>query len=187
VPVYYEHIGDAVFAMRFLDDNAMVRIISLRLHQRLHQPRPFYCPGIFFFFRQDIGCAPIRLGVLTVWLPLIAILILAPAVHAQPGGSQPPHFAALPTSGPAPLTVTFCASAGIGIDFGDGTSSGMNIAQNGKNGNCPTGGSSYATHIYTVPGTYQLRGFPCPSPNDTICGEVAQQASAVKIAVTPGA
>ena len=109
---------------------------------------------------------------------IIATMMMAPAVRAQP-----PYFTASPTSGRAPLTVTFCASAGIAIDFGDGTSSAMGMAQSGD---CLAGSTSYVKHIFTAAGTYQLRGFPCPSPHDSICGEVAQQASAVTIAVTPG-
>ena len=113
-------------------------------------------------------------------LPLIATMMMAPVVHAQPGG--PPHFTASPTSGRAPLTVTFCASAGVAIDFGDGTSSAMGLAQSGD---CPVGGTSHIKHIYTAAGTYQLRGAPCPGSQNTNCGEVAMQASAVKIIVTP--
>jgi hypothetical protein len=115
-------------------------------------------------------------------LTLIAIIIVTTTGHAQPAesGTQAPHFTASPTSGQAPLTVTFCASAGIGVDFGDGTSS-RGIAPSGA---CPMGDVSF-THIYTAAGTYQLRGFPCPSSHDTICGEVARQANTVTITVVP--
>jgi hypothetical protein len=88
-------------------------------------------------------------------------------------------FDAIPTSGPAPLTVRFCASAGIGVDFGDGVSSGMGP----PSGACPRGGVS-VTHTYTAAGVYRLRGFPCPGSQNTNCGEVAQKAAAVVITVT---
>jgi len=85
-------------------------------------------------------------------------------------------------TGRAPLTVAFCASAGIGIDFGDGVSSGMGIAQSGD---CPEGVTSYTKHTYTAAGTYRLRGTPCPSStHGAVCGAVAQQASAITITVT---
>ena len=110
-----------------------------------------------------------------------AVITAVDSAHGQPADLQPPRFTASPTSGPAPLTVTFCASAGIGIDFGDGTTSGMGMA---RRNDCPAGSSSFATHIYSVAGTYQLRGFPCPSPHENICGEVARQAGTIKIIVT---
>jgi hypothetical protein len=49
------------------------------------------------------------------------------AVGGQPAEAiaQTVHFTAAPIAGPTPLIVRFCASAGISIDFGDGTSSGM--------------------------------------------------------------
>jgi hypothetical protein len=115
-------------------------------------------------------------------LGLIAAAAATVAVDAQLSGSPAPHFAASPTSGRAPLTVTFCASAGITIDFGDGASSGMDKAPPGA---CPAGDGSYVTHTYTAAGTYQLRGFPCPSQHDAVCGGVAEQASAVAITVLP--
>jgi hypothetical protein len=115
-----------------------------------------------------------------VGLLLIATTMMASVVHAQPRGS--PHFTASPTSGRAPLTVTFCASAGVAINFGDGTSSAMGMAQSGD---CPVGRTSHIKHTYTAAGTYQLRGAPCPGSQNTNCGEVAKQASAVKIIVAP--
>ncbi len=90
------------------------------------------------------------------------------------------HFAAFPTSGPAPLTVKFCASAGIAIDFGDGTSSAMGKTQNGD---CPGNVHSYTSHTYPIPGTYHLHGFPCPSHN-SMCGAVAKKANMITIIVT---
>jgi PKD domain len=96
--------------------------------------------------------------------------------------AQSVQFTASPTSGPAPLTVKFCASAGISIVFGDGTSSGMGSAQDG---NCSAGLSWYTSHTYTAPGTYRLRGFPCPSSMfHTECGQAAAQANGVIITVT---
>jgi hypothetical protein len=117
-------------------------------------------------------------------LTLIVVVIATIVAQAQPttDGNRTAHFTASPTSGPAPLTVKFCASAGIGIDFGDGMSSGMGIAQSAD---CPAGETSYTTHTYTAPGTYQLRGLPCPSQHDIVCGGVAAQASATTITVTP--
>jgi hypothetical protein len=110
-------------------------------------------------------------------LTLVATIMASSASCAQTS-----YFAATPTTGRAPLTVMFCASAGTAIDFGDGTSSAMGMAQSGD---CPAGGTSYVKHIYTAAGTYQLRGLPCPGSQNTNCGEVAKQASAVKIIVTP--
>ena len=94
--------------------------------------------------------------------------------------AQSAHFSASPSSGVAPLTVKFCASAGIGIDFGDGTSGSMGIAQKGD---CPPEAFSYTTHTYREPGQYRLRGFPCPSAHDVVCGQVARLASAITITV----
>jgi hypothetical protein len=104
-------------------------------------------------------------------------------------GRQPPeaiaqtvHFTAEPTAGPAPLTVKFCASAGIVIDFGDGTRSGM---QGARSGDCPAGLSTFVLHTYTAPGTYHLHGFPCPSSMlNPECGEAAGQAATVSVTVT---
>ena len=116
-----------------------------------------------------------------VAMPIIAAAGIVAAAHAQPttDGKQAPYFTASPISGPAPLTVTFCSSAGIGVDFGDGTYS-MGPAPTGA---CQSGQSGF-THTYTQPGNYQLRGAPCPSPHDVVCGGTAEQASAVKITVT---
>ena len=118
-------------------------------------------------------------------LSLPTMLFLMPAGQAQIGasGTQSSYFAASRTSGEAPLTVTFCASAGITIDFGDGTSSGMGIA---RNGDCPMANSLMTRHTYTTAGDYQLTGLPCPSStHGESCGEVARQASSVKIIVAP--
>ena len=111
-------------------------------------------------------------------------VVLALTVTVAVGASlaQSPLFSAAPTSGPAPLTVTLCASAGILIDFGDGSRSGLAMPQDGV---CATAGSVFVKHTYTMPGTYQLRGFPCPSPHAEVCEEVAHQASKVSITVTP--
>jgi hypothetical protein len=84
-------------------------------------------------------------------------------------------------SGKRPLIVEFCASAGIGIDFGDGTSGGMGIAPEGR---CPRPGSVFITHKYESTGAYKLKGFPCPGFNAVHCGAVASQANAVTIEVT---
>ena len=96
--------------------------------------------------------------------------------------AQTVHFTAEPSAGSAPLTVKFCASAGIVIDFGDGTRSGM---QGARSGDCQAGLSTFVLHTYTAPGTYHLRGFPCPSsmlyPE---CGEAAAQAGTVNVTVT---
>jgi len=80
------------------------------------------------------------------------------------------------------LTVKFCSSAGIVINFGDGTSSGMGAA---RDSDCPTGFSSFASHTYAAHGIYRLRGFPCPSSKlHPACAEAAAQASAMTIEVT---
>src|SRR3954468_6337833 len=92
------------------------------------------------------------------------------------------YFGASPTSGKAPLVVTFCATAGIGVDFGDGTTAGLS---QGPTGICRTGGLS-ATHTYAAAGIYRVKGFPCPGSHNTDCGEVANQASAVVITVLAG-
>jgi len=106
------------------------------------------------------------------------------AMGGQPAEAiaQTVHFAAAPIAGPTPLIVRFCASAGINIDFGDGTSSGM---QGERNGDCPAGLSYFVSHTYTAPGIYHLRGFPCPSSMLHLeCGEAAGQASSVTVTVT---
>jgi hypothetical protein len=107
---------------------------------------------------------------------LLAIVGPCPLVLAQQAAS----FSATPTSGRAPLTVRFCASAGITIDFGDETSGGMVEATRGE---CPSGLTASTTHTYTSPGSYQLRGIPCPGVNAAACGAAAAQANAVKITV----
>jgi hypothetical protein len=109
---------------------------------------------------------------------------MAGPVAAQPptNGRQPAHFSASPISGPAPLTVTFCASAGITIDFGDGSIGGMG---NASDRDCPAGDPSYTSHTYRAHGVYRLRGIPCPGIHAAICGDVANQASATTITVTP--
>ena len=102
--------------------------------------------------------------------------------RAAANDAQSMQFSASPTSGPAPLTVKFCASAGISIDFGDGTSSGMGGVQDGD---CPAGLSSYTSHTYTRPGVYRLRGSPCPgSALHPACAEAASQAGMISIIVT---
>lgn len=115
------------------------------------------------------------------WVAVAAVVVVAAGIvetEAQSG-----QFSASPTTGRAPLTVRFCASAGIGIDFGDGSSSGMGIAQSGT---CPAGSPMTAKHTYAKPGTFQLRGFPCPSAVDeNPCAEVARIAGTVTITVTP--
>jgi len=111
------------------------------------------------------------------------MIVAAVAADTQQARSEPASFIASPTSGPAPLTVKFCASAGISINFGDGAGSGMGASPRGA---CPSEAPMYATHVYAAPGSYRLLGSPCPSAGgDNVCGEVAQQASAVTIAVTP--
>jgi hypothetical protein len=109
---------------------------------------------------------------------IVIILIATIAAHSQ----QAVQFSASPLSGPAPLMVTFCSSAGIAIDFGDGTISAMELAQGSD---CPAGASSHVRHTYAAPGTYQVRGLPCPGSQNTNCGEAARLASAVRIDVTP--
>jgi hypothetical protein len=119
-----------------------------------------------------------KLKLSSLGLIINTMIVASAVVHAQP---TPPSFTATPTSGRAPLMVKFCAMAGITIDFGDGASSGMDIAQSSD---CPTGFGSYTTHTYATAGVYQLRGIPCPGVNAAVCGAAADQASAVKITVT---
>ena len=75
----------------------------------------------------------IRIFGLILIASIMAIPVSTGTSHTQPAG-----FIASPTFGKAPLTVTFCSIAGVGIDFGDGTSSGMDMAQSGD---CPAGSS----------------------------------------------
>lgn len=124
------------------------------------------------------------LGALVLWVMTLfagAALSLFRAQLAE-SHAQATQFFAVPTSGRLPLSVTFCASAGIAIDFGDGTSVGMGPAPAGA---CPAGLSTYALHTYAAPGAYHLRGSPCPSsvlhPG---CGEAAVQANEVTITVS---
>jgi hypothetical protein len=113
----------------------------------------------------------------------VILAIVAAVVEPGPCRAQSERFTASPTSGRAPLTVTFCASAGIVINFGDGTSGSMGIAQSGE---CPAGSLSVARHTYAAAGAYQLSGLPCPSStHGASCGEVARQAGTVTINVTP--
>jgi PKD repeat protein len=104
-------------------------------------------------------------------------------VYAQPDTAlaQTPYFSAAPMSGNAPLTVTFCASVGIALDFGDGVSAAMGMAPSGE---CPAGVTSSIRHTYAAAGIYQVRGLPCPGSMYTTCGLVAQMASAIQITVT---
>lgn len=113
----------------------------------------------------------------------IALLSVVAFTDAGAAGQaqEQAYFSASPTSGQAPLTVKFCASAGIGIDFGDGTSSGMGLAQSGD---CTAVDASFTTHLYSKPGAYRLRGFPCPGIHASHCEAVARQASALTITVT---
>ena len=115
---------------------------------------------------------------------VVVLSAITSAAWAQPASTDSSElFTASPTSGRAPLTVTFCASAGIGIDFGDGASSGMGIAQSGE---CPMPNATITRHTYAAAGTYRVRGLPCPSAtHGASCGAAAQQASAVTITVTP--
>ena len=111
------------------------------------------------------------------------VIVAAVAADTQRARSEPARFIASPTSGSAPLLVKFCASAGIAINFGDGAGSGLGAPPRGV---CPSEAPMYATHVYTAPGIYRLVGSPCPSASGgDVCGEVAQQASAVTIVVTP--
>lgn len=113
----------------------------------------------------------------------VAVAIIVAAAMVVETKAQSGQFSASPTSGQAPLTVTFCASAGISIEFGDGDSSGMSVAESGT---CPVGSPMTARHTYASAGTFQLRGFPCPSAADeNPCAEVARIAGTVKITVTP--
>ena len=109
-------------------------------------------------------------------------IVVAVATNLVETEAQSDQFSASPTSGRAPLTVTFCASAGIAIDFGDGSSSGMSIAQSGE---CPAGSPMTAKHTYAAAGTFQVHGSPCPVAGANPCGEAARIASTVKITVTP--
>ena len=110
---------------------------------------------------------------------LLGVVFSVSFGSAQP--LEPAYFSASPMSGKRPLIVEFCASAGIGIDFGDGTSGGMGIAPEGT---CPRPGSVFITHKYENTGAYKLKGFPCPGINALHCGAVASQANAVTIEVT---
>jgi hypothetical protein len=146
-------------------------------------------PGWFLLVPQVLG------GVVDQSAPLDRVAaeaseaqkVAQPSITSGPSGSQNPvafaQFTASPTSGQAPLTVTFCSSAGIAIEFGDGTSSGMGVAQSGE---CPTDAFVTTKHTYAAAGTYQLSGSPCPSSAyGNSCGEAARQASSVQITVTP--
>jgi|SRR5579872_2594979 len=113
----------------------------------------------------------------TVWF--LGAVFSPSFAGAQP--VEPAYFSASPKSGKGPLIVEFCASAGIGIDFGDGTTGGMEIAPEGT---CPRPGSVFTTHKYENTGSYKLKGFPCPGINAIQCGAVAKQATAIIIEVT---
>jgi hypothetical protein len=163
------HAGGLSMSTRFLELIAAPAIADRRQRARLLWRAP---------------CAPLVTTAGIVSLDLVAAILSASAVHAQPAtnGPQSALFSASPTSGPAPLTVKFCSAAGIGIDFGDGKGSGMGVSSSGE---CPAGMGSSVTHVYTVPGTYQLRGSPCPGSPNSRCGEAADQANTVTITVTP--
>jgi len=116
----------------------------------------------------------------------LALLLMLPCgaarLSAAPGAADAAKFAAYPTSGPAPLTVKFCAFAGISIDFGDGSSSGLGKA---KSGDCPGDAPLVTTHSYGTPGVYRIGGAPCPSAElHPLCGEVANLANTITITVT---
>ena len=109
------------------------------------------------------------------------VLPFSGAMAAEDSQPSAPYFSASPASGPAPLTVKFCASAGIGIDFGDGTSGGMGPAHAAD---CAKPAAVFTTHVYEKPGTYKLGGFPCPGVNAAQCGAVADQAKTLTVTVT---
>jgi len=141
--------------------------------QRLHSPislSPHMSKRWLGLIAPTLALSGIRLSPSAIFI----ILIATTAAHGQ----QAVQLSASPLSGPAPLTVTFCSSAGIAIDFGDGTISAMDLAQGNE---CPTGASSHVQHTYAAPGTYQVRGLPCPGSQNTNCGETARLASAVRI------
>jgi hypothetical protein len=127
---------------------------------------------------------PLKLGIGACGVLFFAS-IAAGEVAAGPGAvydTRSSQFNASPTSGSAPLTVKFCAIAGISIDFGDGTSGGMGVA---RSGDCPIGLLSYTSHTYTAPGLYRLHGSPCPSSVlHPACAEASQLAGTVSITVT---
>ena len=76
-------------------------------------------------------------------LALCTLLAASAAFAAEPTVLKGQPFSASPTSGMAPLTVTF-SGVGSGIEFGDGTGQAKNdgIALN------------HASHIYSTAGTY---------------------------------
>jgi PKD repeat protein len=76
--------------------------------------------------------------------------VLATATITVIGGSQY-SLSATPTSGQAPLTVSFSVQNGDTVDFGDG-SNGCSVSADPLNCFIP----QTFTHTYTVPGTYQV-------------------------------
>src|SRR5437667_5400024 len=99
---------------------------------------------------NTIATLIVRVSYPSLLIMLAGSMILA---HVSMSAAQLASFSAVPQSGPAPLAVKFCASAGVVIDFGDGTHSGMGAAAPGE---CPAGLNSYVSHTYTIPGEYRL-------------------------------
>ena len=132
--------------------------------------------------------SPRRHSLICRWVSVAIALtttIAAPLVGAQEADAKTARFTASPATGRAPLTVTFCSAAGISLNFGDGATSGFGLA---KRGDCRLLGATavMVRHTYAKPGTYQLRGMPCPgSSGADVCAAVAQQANGMKIIVRP--
>ena len=80
------------------------------------------------------------------------------------GGGNTAGFSAAPTSGAAPLSVTFRASAGdetsVSIDFGDGSARGQASVDS------TNAGYRTITHTYTKQGTYTATAYK----SDGMCG-----------------
>lgn len=90
------------------------------------------------------------------------------------GGATNPTFSVSPTSGSAPLAVTFSAGwanfpgGNYSIDFGDGTNDSLRVTLSSNpcpaSGPCITAANGWAPHTYTSAGTYaaRLATDPCP-------------------------
>jgi|GEM_PF-6775768 hypothetical protein len=89
---------------------------------------------------------------------------------AAPNPTPVATFTASPTSGAAPLTVTFSSSQGGTINFGDGQTGTIppaQCAQTATIGSTPICDQGTVTHVYTSAGTYTATlginaGYTCP-------------------------
>lgn len=107
------------------------------------------------------------------------------ATFTVTGGSQSGAFSANPSSGYAPLTVTFTSNTSGTVTFGDGASAQLNAnCLTGLSGsqNCSTG-NYFVAHTYASRGSYTATLWTSYCPPGAYCIQASQQAGTVAITV----